>query len=278
MRSVKYKIGSRKPGRIRHKPAVPGFTIVELLVVMGIIVIMATVAIPGLTRALTANRVSSAKSAIRNALVRAQAHAIEYQRAAGVRFQFDRDGWQTGRQYLVLIEKGPLGGTLNEYNTIPDINPIALQTGVGVLDADLDWDNDGFFEDSDMNTFVKFMNLSTFSILFSPTGQLAVENVEVRWRNNDSIFGDQVAVEAVPVAGSFSPPILYHDNATTFPPSTPDSVTWCNNESSERGLYIFEIEAMEEVDIETRYTNYIQSVIPLWVNRYTGGFIEEEGL
>ena len=87
------------------RPFRPGFTMVELLVVIAIIVLLATVALPGLTRALTANRESSAKLAIRNALARAQAYAVEHQKYAGVRFQFDQDGWQAGRQYLVLIEK-----------------------------------------------------------------------------------------------------------------------------------------------------------------------------
>ena len=80
-----------------------GFTLVELMVAVTIVVVMMALTLPNIPGMLRQQRMSSAKNQIRAALSQAQAYAAREQKNAGIRFEKSAGG----RQYMVLVEHEP---------------------------------------------------------------------------------------------------------------------------------------------------------------------------
>jgi len=250
-----------------------GFTLVEMLVVVAIMAIMLAMAVPSIPGMLRSNKMASAKNTIKSTLGQAQAYAAATQKYAGVRFQQANNG----RQYLVVIEhRGDY-----EFTAIPNAKPAALPVGIALISGVIDIiSNDDLKNDSLRNydpddPALCMENLNTFSIIFSPTGQLVVKNVEVvsSGIGRGMIFGTyNSTVLYLPSDGRYR--LLSHDQT--------DSADWCNNENSTAGLYFYEVGAMGEVRAGLRYSEFINrhvgnnSVERIMINIYTGGVIEEE--
>ncbi len=275
----------------RTRPAQPtrptrlaGFTMVELLTVMAIIAVMALLVLPGFTKMISSNKEGAAQNLIRSALVEAQVHAAQTQKYAGIRFQFDKNGWAKGRQYLVLIEN--ITGT--EYRAAPNAKPVALPEGIGVIDYSMITQNPSNqtqintnnynLSDNDTDQY-GLLGSTTFSIIFSPTGQLVVKNLYVTWWDaDDQVFNNEYNVNLVSSPGDLPPPLLYYDNNYANWINITDSVPWCVYEPSAKGLYIFEVNKMlQEVSADTRWTDYIGTVDvkPVLINMYTGTIIRD---
>jgi len=270
--------------RLTQSDRAAGFTLVELLTVMAIIAVMALLVLPGFTRMISSNKEGAALNLIRAALVEAQVHAAQTQKYAGIRFQFDKNGWAGGRQYLVLIEKSSGSTNADEYNAAPNAKPTALPEGIGVIDysmlmqypvnqSQID-DNNYNLSDNDTNRY-GLLGSTTFSILFSPTGQLVVKNIYInRWDEYDQVFNSDYYVNLPPVKGQLPPPLLSHDR--NWPTQSEYGSDWCRQEDSAKGFYIFEVNKMlQDVNPGTRWSDYIGTVEvePVLINMYTGTII-----
>ena len=77
-----------------------GFTLIELIAVISIVVLVTAMVMPIVPRMLKSNREGAARDLIRGFLTLARAHAAQTQKYAGVRFQQSAKGVQ----YMVLIE------------------------------------------------------------------------------------------------------------------------------------------------------------------------------
>lgn len=196
-----------------------GFTLIELLVAVSIIVLVGTIAVFGLGKVLTAQSESAARLSIRAALARAQAHALANNRPAGVRFQFDKEGWRLGRQYLVVVEQAQDAYAPDLFTAVADTQPIALPVGVGVLaltfDRDgSDRDSDGRLEDDEdleENIIAPLTNIIpghddqflmdalTFTVVFGANGNLSLQDVFVRRRSDQFDSNPNMRVNTDPI-------------------------------------------------------------------------------
>jgi len=262
-----------------------GFTLVEMLVVVAIVGLLTALTVPNVPGMIRSHKMSAARNLIKSALGQAQAHAAKYQKYAGVRFQFDRDGWEKGQQYLVLIEKHPDPSNANGFVAVPNAKPVALPAGTAVISLEVD--NPPIFLGANYNQYLddsyvgllpglgvidlsNIMGATTFSIIFSPTGQMVVKDVRIHERDaNDSIFrsGGLLSYDEhyCPLIGNM----------------TGNHAPWCGAESSALGLYVYVTAAMREVGAGERYSALIsrhgssEQVERILINTYMGTIINE---
>lgn len=101
-----------------------GFTLIELLVVIGIISILALIAVPNFLEAQTRSKVSRVKSDERTMAIAIEAYATDHQDYPGVDYptwsiphglsqEYPTAGMTTPIAYLTSIPNDPFGGTLN---------------------------------------------------------------------------------------------------------------------------------------------------------------------
>jgi len=275
-----------------------GFTLIEMLVVVGIVALLSVLVIPNTAKMLDSYRFTAAHNLIKTALAQAQAHAAKTQKYAGIRFQFDSDGWQKGTQYLVLIENqndfvdsfNIPHHTPDRYVAVPNAKPSALPTGICVISGQVDIidsdplnddiENDYLDDDVSDDPLFCLNGASTFSIIFSPSGQLVVKAVEVQSRHqNDNIFGSEVAASTQPPTT-----LLSYDKHWDYilMADTTDNSLWCDKESSTTGLYIVEKSVLQDIPADSRYSSLLKryisndSVERILINIYTGTIIENE--
>jgi len=283
----KKKARDRKCGIMAGKRWTIGFTLVEMLVVVAIVGLLTALTVPNVPGMVRSHKMSAARNLIKSALGQAQAHAAKYQKYAGVRFQFDRDGWEKGQQYLVLIEHAPTytspTGTIysdsQRFVAVANAKPVALSSGIAAISLEVDSFppppssplRDAYLDDDNSDGYLYCLNgATTFSIIFSPTGQMVVKDVRIHERDaNDSIFR--------------SGGLLSYDEhfCPLIGKSTLDHAPWCWAESSALGLYVYVTAAMREVGAGERYSAFIgrhgssEQVERILINTYMGTIISE---
>lgn len=125
------KTGSTLPTAYCLPPTASGFTLVEMLVVMGIIVLAITLAIPTIRFLTGSKSTQAAENTMAAVLARTRSDAIGLQQPEGVLFVLDQT---TNRVTLLEVTQ-----TVNSYDPpgvtyldlVPDRDPLVLPPGVG---------------------------------------------------------------------------------------------------------------------------------------------------
>jgi hypothetical protein len=168
---------------------------------------------------------SGAKTLISTALASARAIAAKEQSYAGVRFQqvSDPKGPLEASQYMVFIIQDPSIMAYG-FRAVEGVKPIKLPENVSVMDLtvlisrnlrnpvnpqqEIRIDDPSLLltdaeRDALIDEFREVTDITTFSIIFSPSGKLVVHGIRVRNRNgrtddssNDDIFNTKNNVDA----------------------------------------------------------------------------------
>jgi prepilin-type N-terminal cleavage/methylation domain-containing protein len=251
------------------------FTLVEIMMVVAIIGVVSAITLPHLPKMLDDQKKTNIKGAIRSQMSLAMAQAAKTQKISGVRFQYDKDGWKTGIQYMVLIERIP-GGLSGQYQAVPYALPVPLPTGFGFItgvesdDVNLDDSHEELLP-GDTPDPDNMGSATTFTILFSPEGQVVQRVVSLNPRNgNDNVIN---------VFDSVKLPKYDPDNALLFCDAKyndPDAMPWLGTKMSAIGLVLFHTGTVLGLpNPETRATDYFDSLPTLLLNMYTGDLFDE---
>jgi prepilin-type N-terminal cleavage/methylation domain-containing protein len=258
-----------------------GFSLIEMIVVIGIVALVTAMVMPILPQMLKSNRQGAARDLIRGYLTLARAHAAQTQKYAGIRFQPSAKGVQ----YMVLIEYGDDVSNGARFVAAAKTKPIALPDGIGVISTEVMSPPNPFTPDGYLSQYPYDIDHSpppypdsmyclngarTFSIIFSPTGQLVTRMVEVYPQSGHKTFGTYNQTTLNPYNGNYR--LLSHD----YEPYPSTSAPWCSTEDSVGGLVIYEIDEMESANANRRYSDYVYAddLPVLLINMYTGALIE----
>jgi hypothetical protein len=237
-----------------------GLTLSETVVSVAIIGIMIAVAIPAVRVLQESMHSRGAKSMVGGALSAARALAAKHQKYAGIRFQYDPNGYN---QYMIFIlHDYPNLGLANGFHAIEGLKPIRLPEDQGVMDLHFadqpidTLDSDVVLEDP--NTII---DMTTFSVVFTPSGKLVIHKVRVRRTNpSDNIFNGVGIVAA--------------GNAMFQEDGGSKSAEPWHEELSRSSFIIYDRREFEKVPWDTRWTDYLQGLDVFYINPYTGTIIE----
>ncbi len=269
--------------RIRAKQF--GLSLTEVLTSIVIVVLLTAMSMPAINALVNStSSTGSSEAMISAALSNARAIAMREQRYAGIRFQvsYNPDNPLRAEQYMIFIIHDPeLTGTYGYgFRVVEGLKPVKLPQNIGVMDLYLvpehDEQNpvdseqvnlkteDSATVDNSLNSPKNLSDTGTFSIIFSPTGNLVIHGVRV-WqaRVNDDVFNTATNVKNG--IGMF-----YYDDY--FAPNDP--YLNLGPEPSRRQFYIYEQDKFKRAyEQGTPYSGYLIQLKPVYINSYTGTII-----
>ena len=266
-----------------------GVTLTELLVALAVIASLIALSMPARRLLQSSFETTGTKAMISAALATARAIAAKEQHYAGVRFQQDPNG----NQYMVFILQDP-NVMAYGFRAVGGLKPLKLPEAMGVMDLRIRTETDpGKTDDEPINrdidiepeadsSEIKLSDTTTFSIVFSSSGRLVMHNVRIRNRdgypdtptNNseskDDIFNKRVKVDE-------GAAMFYQDDYTGYY-DYPD-VGFINfglgAEPSRKSFVIYDRKHFEQLDKDSRWSNYLFRLQPIYINPYTGTIIVE---
>ena len=274
--SFEFLLLSFKLHKMRSNKTKTGFTLVELLTVVAVILLLAVVGLPAAKKVLNSFESSlSVRYLISAALANARAIAARQQAYAGLRFQQALDG----NQYMTFIVHDEAATNLAYgFRAVVGYKPMKLPENVCVMDGRLvERDLVGFEVETEdvlidgddlINDPCELTETNTFSIVFSPAGKLAIHRIWVRNRDgrtddssNDSIFNTENNVRAG--IGMF-----IEDDNEPWP-------LRLGQEPSRNNFVIYDKRALDAVNEGSRWTDYLQHLEVIYISPYTGQIINK---
>jgi len=242
-----------------------GITLVELIVALVVIAIVVVIAMP-VTRSFRGSvETTGAKTMISSALASARAIAAKEQRYAGVRFQVHTESLDdpNGPQYIIFILHDPQNLTANGFRAIEGLKPIKLPEAMGVMDLRLGSDpNERVIErDEDIDDVSEFIDTTTFSIIFSPSGKLVIQKVRVQRQDSDDFV--------------FNTSEIVNNDEAMFEEDS-DSTAPFQKESSRRSFVIYEKKRFQNVRTDLQWSEYLRELDVIYINPYTGTVIIDD--
>ena len=173
---------------MRHKTARP-FTLLELIAVMGVMILLAAVAIPAYSSLFSGRKTTLAANQLNGAVMEARAHAVSAKVYTALVFVKDGNGYKSFRMAELYHDaEADADGEASPYEwrrwapgtafvLLPENTMIpATQSDLGMTNTTLDKDGDKGTEDAPEVTKLTNSGISGTkapAIIFKPNGQLA---------------------------------------------------------------------------------------------------------
>jgi prepilin-type N-terminal cleavage/methylation domain-containing protein len=278
-----------KKKKMKRNSKQSGFTLIEMMVVIAIVALLVSVSMPALRQLVNSTATEgTVRGMIGAAMASARAIAAREQRYAGIRFQQDLDG----RQYMIfIVQDSALPGLANGFRAVGKLTPIELPDTIGVMNLmvrinhSVSWqgavDPDDRpiiiddFDDTILGNFVNGKNINitdmtTFSIVFSPSGKLVIHNVKVR--NKDGFYQPDNGGSKKSMDDVFNSLI----NITQYGFGMfiqDDYAEWgLGQEPSRRSFVIYDKTLLSRMSAAERF-DYLRRLERIHINPYTGTLI-----
>jgi type II secretory pathway pseudopilin PulG len=274
---------------MRNKRRQAGVTLVEMTIVVAIAALMVGLTIPAANMLLNSfESESGAKSIVSSALASARAIAAKEQRYAGIRFQkrYDPnnpDPFNCSQYIIFIVKKEPTrtNSLVYGFRAVDGVQPIKLPDSVGIIDQ---YYNTGLGDgaadnDTEFTNINILRDITTFSIVFSPSGKLVIHNVRVRNRDEqgdyasygdsmDDIFNKKAKVDAG--LAMFYQDDYFGESYSAYPN------LGFGQESGRDSFVIYDTKKLKQTATNLRWTNYLSQLKPVYINPYTGTIINEK--
>ena len=251
---------------MKSKSRQSGVTLTEMTVVVAVIALLVTFGLPAIrTFHNSFESGASVRAMISAGLTSARAIAAREQHYAGIRFQQDL----AGNQYMIFIVHD-IGrtGLANGFRAVEGIKPIKLPEIIGVMDSTLIREYINLDANWEPTEIQELNNLTTFSIIFSPSGKMVMHEVRVRNKDgktndssNDDIFNTWNNVtDTVNPVGMF-----VQDDYTAL---------GLEQELSRNSFIIYDRKEFKHAyENDQAYSDYLVKLVPIYINAYTGTII-----
>ena len=261
---------------IRYKQS--GRTLAEMAVVIAAIVLLGSFGLPAIRAFLDSfESGTGAQPVISAALASARAIAAREQRYAGIRFQkaYNPEGSLKAPQYMVFIvhdEPRKMGNIITGFRVVDGVDPMKLPDSIGVMDSDLIQQRVNLDPTWEPSGDPELTDLTSFSIIFAPSGKMVIHDVRVRNREGD-----------------YQPLNLNDSMDDIF--NSPENITNFNTgmfvqddypslglvqEPSRRSFVIYDsLDFKRAYEKGQAYSDYLRNLVPIYINPYTGTMIEK---
>ncbi len=259
-----------------------GRTLVEMAIVIAVMVLLGGLGLPAVRSFIDSfESGTGARPVISAALASARAIAAKEQRYAGIRFQkvYHPEGPLKASQYMIFIVND-YGKTrlAPGFRAVEGLQPIKLPDSIGVMDYELVNQkiiSDPAWEPSS-NHPVDVTDLTTFSIIFSPTGKLVIHDLRIR--NRDGIY---MPDNSVPAKVSLDDIFNSEENIINYNVGMfvqDDYPPFLDREPSRRAFVIYDRREFKQAyEKGLAYSGYLVKLMPdaIHINSYTGTMIEK---
>jgi len=269
---------------MKTKSRQSGLTLTEMLVVIASLVLLAYLGLPAVNTFLKSfQSPGSTKAMISAALASARAIAAKEQRYAGIRFQKaynpgDPDQLKAS-QYMIFIvhdpDPAPYGTDLaNGFRTVEGLKPIKLPDAIGVMDSALIRENISGDPTWEPSGLPELNDLTTFSIVFSPSGRLVIHAVRIR--NRDGVYQPANPTESGDDIFNSEENISNH-NTGMFVQDDYPVVLGLKEELGRNNFVIYDRKLFREAYEKSQgYSDCLVRLVPIYINPYTGAMISQD--
>ena len=234
-----------------------GFTLVELLVVMGVIVMLLVLALPNIRVLLTSSSLDQAQAVMGGCLGATRAIALERQAYALLHVQprlverLPDNTLVTEEFWLVTMV---LDSQTGEFNTVEGYRPTRLPRDVGAGEVNSDFVTAGQYDGTLLDEDREWDDFTAFNVIYGPDGTLVTE-----------VNGDPPSMDfASPVfGGDLNPQLWDHDVALI-------------NETGTRAMTFFNYKELKIISGPARAAVLNESGQFIVINPYTGRLVDAE--
>lgn len=260
--------------KMNAKSRQSGVTLTEMTVVVAVIALLVTFGLPAIrTFHSSFESGASVRAMISAGLASARAIAAREQHYAGIRFQKAYNPGDpeqlNATQYMVFIVHD-IGrtGLANGFRAVEGLKPIKLPETIGVMDSTLIGENINLNPDWEPDGLPELNNLTTFSIIFSPSGKMVIHDVRIRNKDgqttdasNDDIFNTESNVTNTenPVG------MFIQDDYGDL---------GLGQELARNSFIIYDRKEFKHAYEKGQpYSDYLVRLVPIYINTYTGTMI-----
>jgi len=266
-----------------------GLTLIEMTLVVATIALLMGLALPAVQSLVHSfQSEGGTKSIIHAALNSARTMAVTHQRYIGVRFQKacrsndpldPLKGLLEAPQYMIFIvhEEPKTLNLANGFRALEGHEPIKLPDTIGAMDITR------VRSDADLDTPAELSDATTFSIVFSPSGKLVIQDVQVRNRNgyvdsrsNTSVSADDIFNKKAQVDAGVG--MFYQDDYFTAAWSAYPNLG-LGLEASCTSFVLYDRQAFRRAyEKKKAWTDYLRglSAGAVYVSPYTGDLISPQ--
>jgi prepilin-type N-terminal cleavage/methylation domain-containing protein len=263
---------------MKSKSRQSGVTLTEMTVVVGVVAVLVAIGLPAIDAFHGAfESEGSVRALISAGLTTARTIAAREQRYAGIRFQKaynpdDPEQLEASQYMIFIVHDFGRTGLANGFRAVEGLKPIKLSETIGVMDSILIEENINLNPDWEPDGLPELNNLTTFSIIFSPSGKMLIHEVHVR--NRDGVYRPANPTESRDDIFNSEENILNHNTGMFIQDDYPS--LGLAKERSRNSFIIYDRKEFRQAYEKGRgYSDYLVRIVPetIYINPYTGQII-----